>query len=41
MLKMIFCLRRLPHLSREGFQCYWREQHAPLAVMSPVEHAVS
>jgi len=30
MLKMIFCLRRLPHLTREEFQRYWREQHAPL-----------
>lgn len=30
MLKMIFCLNRLPHLSREEFQRYWREQHAPL-----------
>nr|WP_225908025.1 EthD domain-containing protein [Hyphomonas sediminis] len=27
---MTFCLRRLPHLSREEFQRYWREQHAPL-----------
>ena len=30
MLHLIFCLRRLPHLSREEFQRYWREQHAPL-----------
>lgn len=30
MIKMIFCLRRLPHLSREQFQQYWLEQHAPL-----------
>ncbi len=30
MLHLIFCLRRLPHLSREQFQRYWREQHAPL-----------
>ena len=27
---LIFCLRRLPHLSREEFQRYWREHHAPL-----------
>ncbi len=27
---LIFCLRRLPHLSREAFQRYWRETHAPL-----------
>ena len=30
MIKLTFCLRRLPHLSREDFQTYWREQHAPL-----------
>ncbi len=30
MVHLIFCLRRLPHLSREEFQRYWRETHAPL-----------
>ena len=30
MLHLIFCLRRLPHLSREEFQAYWRDHHAPL-----------
>ncbi len=30
MIKLTFCLRRLPHLSRDEFQRYWREQHAPL-----------
>lgn len=30
MIKLTFCLRRLPHLSREAFQAYWRETHAPL-----------
>jgi len=30
MIKMIYCLRRLPHLSREEFQRYWRETHGPL-----------
>jgi uncharacterized protein (TIGR02118 family) len=30
MIKMIFCLKRLPHFSREEFQRYWREQHARL-----------
>jgi uncharacterized protein (TIGR02118 family) len=30
MIKMIFCLKRLPRLSRGEFQRYWREQHAPL-----------
>lgn len=29
-LKIIFCLVRRPELSREAFQRYWREQHAPL-----------
>jgi uncharacterized protein (TIGR02118 family) len=29
-IKLTFCLRRLPHLSREEFQRYWRESHAPL-----------
>lgn len=30
MIKLTYCLRRLPHLSREDFQCYWRDIHAPL-----------
>jgi len=30
MVHLVFCLRRLPHLSREEFQRYWREHHAPL-----------
>lgn len=30
MMKLVFCLSRLPHLSREEFQTYWRERHAPL-----------
>jgi len=30
MIHLVFCLRRLPHLSREQFQRYWREQHGPL-----------
>ena len=30
MVHLVFCLRRLPHLSREEFQRYWREKHAPL-----------
>jgi len=30
MLHLIFCLRRLPQLSRQECQRYWREQHAPL-----------
>ena len=30
MLKLVFCLRRLPHLSSEEFQGYWRNNHAQL-----------
>ncbi len=30
MIKLTFCLRRLPPLSREDFQRYWLETHAPL-----------
>ena len=29
-IKLVFCLRRLPSLSREEFQRYWSEHHAPL-----------
>jgi uncharacterized protein (TIGR02118 family) len=30
MVKLVFCARRLPHLSRRDFQHYWRETHGPL-----------
>ncbi len=30
MIKLTFCLRRLPSLSREEFQDYWRNTHADL-----------
>ena len=30
MIKLTFCLVRLPHLSREAFQAYWFDTHAPL-----------
>jgi uncharacterized protein (TIGR02118 family) len=30
MIKLTFCLVRLPHLSRVEFQRYWFENHAPL-----------
>jgi len=30
MVKVAFCLRRLPALSREEFQRYWLERHGPL-----------
>lgn len=31
MVKMIFAIRRLPHLSAEEFHHYWRTNHAKLA----------
>ena len=30
MIKLTFCLRRRPELSREEFQHIWHEEHAPL-----------
>ena len=30
MIKLVFCLRRRPDLSREEFQDYWRHTHAGL-----------
>ena len=30
MIKLTFCLTRLPHLSREQFQHYWFEHRGPL-----------
>ncbi len=30
MIKLTFCLHRLPSLSRDDFQRYWHEKHAPL-----------
>ena len=30
MIKLVYCLRRLPELPREEFQRYWRENHGPL-----------
>ncbi|HEY5625473.1 MAG TPA: EthD domain-containing protein [Dehalococcoidia bacterium] len=29
MIKLVYCLRRLPELTREEFQRYWRQNHAP------------
>jgi uncharacterized protein (TIGR02118 family) len=34
-LKLVFCLRRLPQLSRAEFQRYWRETHGPIAGAIP------
>lgn len=30
MIKLVFCLRRRPELTREEFQKYWLEKHGPL-----------
>ena len=30
MVKLVFCARRLPSLTRPEFQRYWRETHGPL-----------
>jgi uncharacterized protein (TIGR02118 family) len=30
MIKVTYCLRRLPHLSRAQFQDYWLHTHGPL-----------
>jgi uncharacterized protein (TIGR02118 family) len=30
MIKLTFCLTRLPHLTRETFQDYWFKTHGPL-----------
>lgn len=30
MIKLTFCLHRLPTLTREAFQDYWLNKHAPL-----------
>ena len=30
MIKLTFCLVRLPQLSREAFQAYWYDTHGPL-----------
>ena len=32
MLKVVYCLRRKPHLGRAEFQAYWRTVHGPLVV---------
>ena len=30
MIKLTFCLVRLPHLTRDEFQAYWFDKHGPL-----------
>lgn len=38
MIKLTFCLYRLPQLTRDAFQTYWRETHGPLvrSVQAPL-----
>ena len=35
MVKLIYCINRLPDMSVEDFQRYWRETHAPIAARIP------
>ena len=30
MIKIIYCIKRKPHLTRQQFQDYWRDHHAKL-----------
>ncbi len=30
MIKLVYCLRRLPNLSREEFQRHWLQKHGPM-----------
>ena len=32
MIKLTFCLRRLPHLTREEFQAHWIGQHRDIII---------
>ncbi len=32
MIKLVFCLKRLPTLTVEDFHSYWRNVHAPIVV---------
>lgn len=32
MLKLVMCVKRQPHLTREEFDHYWRNNHAPLVI---------
>jgi uncharacterized protein (TIGR02118 family) len=37
MVKMLYCMKRLPGMSEEEFKQYWREKHTPLAAkLAPV-----
>ena len=40
MIKLTFCLHRLPHLSREAFQDYWFNNHAQLVASGGMDGEV-
>jgi uncharacterized protein (TIGR02118 family) len=31
-IKLVYCIRRLPHLDHVQFQAYWRDVHAPIVL---------
>ncbi|HKD66630.1 MAG TPA: EthD domain-containing protein [Candidatus Binataceae bacterium] len=35
MLKIVYCISKLPHLSDEEFHRYWRDVHGPIASRIP------
>ena len=35
MVKIVYCISKLPHLSNEEFHHYWREVHGPIAGRIP------
>lgn len=35
MVKLIYCISKLPHLSVDEFQAYWRDVHGPIAARIP------
>ncbi len=37
MLKLTFCMHRLPHLTRDEFQSYWQNQHPRSAASNAAE----
>jgi hypothetical protein len=36
MIRFVYVVRRLPKLSRQEFQRYWRENHGPLVAKEHV-----
>ncbi len=35
MLKIVYCISKLPHLSNDEFHRYWRDTHGPIAGRIP------